>query len=245
MPFGTLSVNANGVPQFAPPYTTNTQNFTDVTLLKITYRVTSASIRHLVPDVLELEDEPLVSTMLVNYGMSTVGAYKEYGMFTLSSYGYCLSLILNIQSAISCGREQYGYPKRFGYVSFNMDTGSHIVRGHVERPVGQKLVNFNFAPPSLLPAVDQTITALNLRVIPSPLADQPPSVKELLPAVMEIKPKEVWLGSGSVSFPEPSAFDPLHELEILRYEPAVLIRGATCVTSLLRCSSCEKLLANI
>ncbi|KAJ5382719.1 hypothetical protein N7517_000630 [Penicillium concentricum] len=234
MPFGTLSVTANGVPQFAPPYKTNIQHFTDVTLLKIAYRVTSASIRHLVPDVLELEDEPLVYAMLVDYGMSTVGTYKEYihnveVTYKGKTYDYSLSLILNNESAILCGREQYGYPKRFGYVSLNMDTSSHIFQGHVERPVGQKIVNFNFAPSSLLPATDQNINALNLRVIPSPLANQLPSVKELVPTVMEIKTKEVWLGSGSVSFPEPSPFNPLHELEILRYEPAVLVRGATCV----------------
>ncbi|KAJ5950766.1 uncharacterized protein N7479_009179 [Penicillium vulpinum] len=237
MPFGTLSVSANAVPQFAPPYTLDTQHFSDVTLLKISYRVTSASIRHLVPDVLELEDEPLVSAMLVDYGMSTVGAYKEYVHsvdvnYKGKAFTYCLSLILNNESAIFCGREQYGYPKRFGQVSLNIDTGSHILRGHVERPVGQMLANFNFAPSTLLPAVSQTIPGLNLRVIPSPLANHPPSVKELVPAIMDITPKEVWLGSGSVSFPEPSVFDPMHELEILRYEPAVLIRGASCVLNM-------------
>ncbi|KAJ5489849.1 Acetoacetate decarboxylase [Penicillium expansum] len=234
MPFGTFSVNGNAVPQFAPPYSINTQSFSDVTLITIPYRVTAASIRHLVPDVLELENEPLVSVMLVDYGMSTVGAYKEYVHSVEVTYkgkvfGYYLSLIMNSDSSIFCGREQYGYPKRYGHVSLIAETGSHIVRGHVERPVGQKIVNLDFAPSSLLPTASQTNPGLNLRVIPSALPNQPPSVKELVPAIMDIHPKEIYGGTGSVSFPEPSAFNPLHELEILRYEPAVMLRGATGV----------------
>ncbi|EKV17845.1 Decarboxylase DEC1 [Penicillium digitatum Pd1] len=201
MPFGTLPVNGNAVPQFAPPYTINTQSFSDVTLITIPYRVTAASIRHLVPDVLELEDEPLVSAMLVDYGMSTVGAYTEYVHSVEVTYkgkvfGYYLSLIMNNDSSIFCGREQYGYPKRLGHVSLDTDTGSHIVRGHVERPVGQKIVNFDFAPSSLLPTTSQTNPGLNLRVIPSALPNQPPSVKELVPAIMDIKPKEIYGGTG-------------------------------------------------
>ncbi|KAJ5588694.1 hypothetical protein N7537_011372 [Penicillium hordei] len=172
--------------------------------------------------------------MLVDYGIGTLGTCKEYVHSVEVTYkgkvfDYCLSVILDNESAVVCGREQWGSPKRFGHVFINMHTGSHIIQGHAERPLGQKLVNFNFAPSRLLPAVSKTISASNLRVIPSPLANHPPSVKELVPATIDFEAKEVWFGTGSLSFPEPSAFDPLHELEILHYESSVMIRGATCV----------------
>ncbi|OQE40853.1 hypothetical protein PENCOP_c005G02668 [Penicillium coprophilum] len=234
MPFGTLPVKANAIPQFAPPYAPMPYNYSDVTFLKISYRVTSASISHLVPDVLELEDEPLVSAMLVDYGMSTLGPYKEYIHTVDVTYkgkvsSFFLFVLLDNESGIFGGREQYGYPKRFGHPFFNMETGSNMLEGYVEKPLGQKIIKFNFTPSSILPTEDQAVKVLNLRVIPSPLEGQPPSVKELVPAVMEIKPSEIWVGSGSISFPEPSAFDFIHRLEILRYEPAVLIRRATTV----------------
>ena len=235
MPFGTLQTNGDSNPQFAPPYTHQINEFSDLTLLTVSYRTTYRSVRHLVPDMLELEDEPLVTAILADYGMSTVGSYKEYVhcvevRYNNKSFDYTLSLILDNESAIFSGREKFGYPKKFGHVTMTTDTGSSIMQGHVERPVGQKLVQFNYTPLCRLHDVPSTSKrTLNLRVIPSPLPDQPPSVRELVPLDMRITHEEAWACSGSISFPEPSGMDPIHELDIVRYEGSVLIRHATAV----------------
>lgn len=239
MPFGQLSVSSNrGIPTFAPPYHPGITEFSDVNLLFITYRTSLASVRQFVPDMLELEDEPLVSTVFVDYGMSGVGAYKEYCHLVEVTYkgekfDFGLSLILNNEAAIFSGREQFGYPKKFGNVTFDTDTGTSILKGTVERPVGQRIVQFNFAPTQRIPGGPPKSgtkkRTLNLRVIPSPLEGAAPSLKELIPVVMDIDSQEAWLGQGSISFPEPSEFDPMHKIEILRYEHAIYVRRANCV----------------
>lgn len=234
MSLGGLSVANTAIPAFAPPYRPGITEFSDVDVVFIIYRTSYASIRQFVPDMLELEQEPLVTTGFLDYGMSGVGAYKEYCHLVEVTYqgekfDFGLSLILNNESAIFSGREQFGYPKKFGKVTIDPDTGSSILQGAVERPIGQRIVQFNFAPTHRMPAFPQSEKrTLNLRVIPSPLEGGAPSVKELVPVYMAINSREAWLGQGCISFPEPSEFDPLHRIEILRYEQAVYVRKAEC-----------------
>lgn len=236
MPLGKLSVGNSAIPAFAAPYAPGITEFSDVDIIFIIYRTSYASVRHFVPDMLELEEEPLVTTGFLDYGMSGVGAYKEYCHLVEVTYrgekfDFTLSLVLNNESAIFSGREQFGYPKKFGNVTFDTDTGTSILKGSVERPIGQRIVQFNFAPthrfPGSFPKSDKR--TLNLRVIPSPLQGAAPSLKELIPVVMEINSKEAWLGQGSISFPEPSDFDPMHRIDILRHEHAIFVRKAECV----------------
>lgn len=260
--FGSLSLTNSAIPAYAPPYRagTTTTEFSDVDLVFITYRTTRASVRPLVPSMLSLADEPLVTVGFLAYGMSGVGAYREYAHLVEVTYGgetfdYGLSLVLDNEAAIFSGREQFGYPKKFGKVVINNtgggggggDTGStggggwSILTGSVERPVGQRIVQFGFVPTTgqripggLVPNRETDKRTLNLRLIPSPVVGGPtqetkPSVRELVPVYMEITAPEAWLGQGSLSFPEPSEFDPLHRLEIVRYEQAVFARKAECV----------------
>jgi acetoacetate decarboxylase len=58
MPFGQLPVSNNPVPQHDPPYSNDIPVFSDVTILVIRYRTSLASISRLIPDVLEVEEEP-------------------------------------------------------------------------------------------------------------------------------------------------------------------------------------------
>jgi acetoacetate decarboxylase len=70
---------------------------------------------------------------------------------------------------------------------------------------------------------------LGLRVIPSPVEGERPSVKELVPSQMILKGGETWVGTGSVSFPTQMASHPLHKLEVLRYEATTYISGASAI----------------
>lgn len=235
MPFGSLPVDGTPIPQYAPPYITRGNEYSDVTMLVVSYRTKADNVCSLVPDVLELEDEPLVTAMLLSHGMSTFGTYQEYVhavevTYKGEKFDYNLSLILDNEAAIFCGREQLGYPKKFGSVSLSMQTGSRVVKGHAEYPASQKVVQFNYSPLRRLKDVDfPAKRSLNLRVIPSAIPDQPPSVKELISFVVEFACNEAWEGIGDVSFPEPSEFHPLHRVGVLRYESAILVRHGTCV----------------
>ncbi|KAF1843082.1 acetoacetate decarboxylase [Cucurbitaria berberidis CBS 394.84] len=232
---GSLSVSNNPIPAFAPPYTTETNDFADVSLLIVTYRTSLEDVRSLVPEFLELEEEPLVTAMIVTYEMSTVGAYNEYVhqvevVYDGKKYDYFLSLILNNEAAIFSGREQFGFPKTFGKVTLERNTGTGLLLGQVEKPEGLAVANFGFAPLkklSEMPKPDTPKQGLNLRIIPSPIAGAPASLKELIPSNFEVTGGSVWLGRGSISFPNTMEHHPLYRVRVLRYENSVYIHKAS------------------
>lgn len=234
MSAGKLSVESNAIPTFSPPYTTTTTHtFSDVTLIAIAYRVTRASIEALVPSALTLADEPLVTSTFVHYGMSSVGQYAEFVQSVEVSYGgetynHPLILLLDNEAAIFAGREVFGYPKVFGRTVIEHATGTRLVRGHAERPLGREVVGFEFVPEVRgegMPGGGKR--TLNLRVIPAAVPGQPPVVREFVPSSMQLEAKEVWLGKGCVSFPRTSAFDPWVNVEVLRYEGAFYASGVS------------------
>jgi acetoacetate decarboxylase len=233
MPFGSLSVSNAAIPQYAPPYPVNGSDYTSEAFLTVTYQTSVQCVRHLVPDMLELEDEPQVSVMILKHNMTSFGPYNEYVhsvkvKYHGDTFDYFLSLILDDDAPVSHGREQYGFPKKLGNVALELKTGSTVAHGYVERPAGQKIVEVGFQPEQKVKGtVERTIHGLNLRVIPSVVSGQSPSVKELVPVDISMEASEVWQGSGSVCFPEPSRFDPMHEIKVLRYETATLLRNAS------------------
>ncbi|GME48165.1 Acetoacetate decarboxylase [Neofusicoccum parvum] len=233
MPFGTLTVGDHGIPVFSPPYPATTNQFSDMSMVVITYRISRSQVQHLVPDVLELEEEPLVTSIFVTYGMSTVGAYSEFVQsvevtYREEKFDYTLVLVLDNESAIFAGREVFGYPKVFGRTHLNSSTGSRLINGGVERPVGTRLAEFEFVPEQLAdinpPGSKRT---LNLRVIPSPIPGAPPVSKEFIPVVMDMKFNKIWLGKGHVSFPKTSSVDPWCNLDVLRYEGCFFASGVS------------------
>ncbi|KXH44894.1 acetoacetate decarboxylase [Colletotrichum nymphaeae SA-01] len=235
MPFGTLSFEAESVPIFSPPYPKppDPYSFAIDMMLGFTYRVAASQVRHLVPNVLELEDEPLMSTTVLDYGMSPVGAYKEFVhqvevTYNKEKFMYSLILILDNEAAIFAGREQYGFPKVFGKADIQTANGTRLVLANAQRPAGRTLFECEFIPdhriPSL-PAADKW--GLNFRSIPQPCAGTSPAIQELIPTIMDWKFSEIWAGHGQITFPRRSAFDPWCGLDILRYEGSFLARGLT------------------
>lgn len=233
MPFGSLSVSNTAIPQYAPLYPVDGSDYTSKNFLTVTYQTSVQCVRHLVPDMLELENEPEVSVMLLQHIMSSFDPYNEYVhsvkvKYSSDTFDYFLPLILDNDSPILCGREQFGFPKKLGNVTLKLKSGFPVVHGYVERPVGQKIVEVGFQPEQKLKGtVETAIQGLNLRVIPSVVLGHIPSIKELVPVDFRMEANEVWKGSGSVCFPEPSRFDPMHEIKVLRYGTATLLRNAS------------------
>ena len=234
MPRGTLSLSGAAVPTISSPYPTNELfSFTDVTLASVSYRVAVDQVSHLVPDALELEDEPLVTSTFVEYGMSTVGAYSEFVQTVEVTYkgekfDYTLILILDNESAIYAGRELFGYPKVFGKVNLQLHNNGRLISGAVERPAGRRVAEFDFIPETLLRELPPNKKwNLNHRSIPSPIPGAAPTINEFVPTTMDMESSEIWVGTGSINFPRKSALDKWAAFDILRYEGAILARHLT------------------
>jgi len=142
-----------------------------------------------VPDIFEIEDEPLCRSTLFLYHMSTVGTYTEYVhqievTWKGKKYDYVVGLVLDNESALFSGREKYGFPKVFGQVDLNIKTASGYLTGSVERPKGQHVVPLGFSLIAKYLGVINTDNAkemLTLWVIPLPVEGAPPDIIYLPP----------------------------------------------------------------
>ncbi|SCV28508.1 related to decarboxylase DEC1 [Fusarium fujikuroi] len=226
MVFGSLSVQDDrAIPVFAPPYVSQEPfHFSNMTIVSISYRVQASQIQHLVPQELELEDQPIMTSLFIHYGTSTVGEYNEYVhtvrvKYNNDIYDYSLVLLLDNDSAIFAGREIFGYPKIFGKVNFHPSAGSRVMMGNAERPAGRSLIEFEFAPKALLdvPLGEATPPkVLNLRVIPS--TDQAePALREFVAVDMQFEFSERWSGEGSLKFNKGFASTPWADLDVVSY----------------------------
>ncbi|KAK1458677.1 acetoacetate decarboxylase [Colletotrichum cuscutae] len=161
---------------FLPPYPKppDPYSFAIDMMLGYTYRVAASQVRHLVPNMLELEDEPLMSTIVLDYGMSSVGAYKY------------LILMHDNEAAKFAGREQYGFPKVFGKADIQTTNGTRLVLANAQRPAGRTLFECEFIPDHRIPSLRAADKwGLNLRSIPQPCVGTSPATQELIPTIMD------------------------------------------------------------
>ncbi|KAK5444363.1 hypothetical protein LTS15_010478 [Exophiala xenobiotica] len=239
MPFGEVPVGNTSIPQCSPPYTTGLNHF-KLSALVVEYYTTAAAAKAVIPDVLEIDDEPLCRSSVFNYSMSTVGHYKEYVhqievKWKGKKYNYCVTLILDNESAIFSGRETWGFPKVFGTVDMKIQTASAHIMSTIERPKGQHIVQVGFTPLSKhtgpRPEGDRP-ESLTLRVIPSPVDGSAPDVKQLVSTEFAITGGDLWKGKGSVSFPIASEYNPFHKLPVVKYANAFYLDNADAVLHL-------------
>jgi acetoacetate decarboxylase len=244
MPFGMLKTKqtASGIPLCSPPYPATVDEFSDIDALSIRYYTPYDAVKDLIPEELELQEEVLVNLTLYKYGFSPIGAYTEFVALIEtklkgSIFYFQLQLILDNEGAIFSGREKYGIPKVFGNVIFDPSATkpapSGFVSGHVERPLGSKLVQFSFKPQKkvqpLGPINRPPTYSLALRSIPSGNPDDRPVLREFIPIHLEFIEAEVWSGEGSVGLFNVSEFDPIHKLRVIRYDGATLFRHGSAI----------------
>ncbi|RMD43687.1 hypothetical protein DV735_g1446, partial [Chaetothyriales sp. CBS 134920] len=246
MPRGTFDINAAHTnPAHAPVYTHSKVDFQDVDLIRTYYYTSAEAVKHLIPTEFELEDEPLVTTTLVKWGYSPFGTYTEWMLFIEVSYNgtkydYAIDLILENESAVFMGREQLGFPKVFGRVVFEpytAPTANGFNVGHVERPVGNKIIHVAFRPEAKvqdlgpLPADPSGKKVINLRVLPNPTVGSPPSVREFVVLDVVFQQAEVWTGAGSLVYTSTSNLDVSPRIPVVRYRNSLLLRKGSAVIS--------------
>src|SRR6187402_659037 len=138
MKFGTLKTKvAEIVPVFGPSYSETICSFSDLQALRISYRTSAEAVKHLIPEELQIEDEPLVTQSLFNWGFSSIGAYTESMTeievtYKGKKHDYAVELVLDNEGALFLGREKYGMPKVIGKVVFDPAGTSPAPSGFLE-----------------------------------------------------------------------------------------------------------------
>jgi acetoacetate decarboxylase len=235
---GTLTKDKLGfsMPAYAPLFPKPPYLYKNASLMVFKY-VTSDAAKRMVPDVLELADQPTAGLVFASYPSSNLGPYDEVVLFLDVLYKgkpfqFAAFLYVTSDAAMASGREMGGYPKKIGRIEFLPGPARTAV---LERPAGLRICSGTMRPEQLVvsssggqPPAPVVFNYLTLRLIPSPQVGQPPTVSELLETHWTMNNVELWMGTGSCMFTGASELDPLH------WAPVVTPLGCELITGDIR-----------
>jgi len=115
--------------------------FKEVRMLRFDYLTDPEIASRVIPSKLSLPDNAAATFLVIEYGFTFVGSYREaiLGVNVLykdAPYGYSVQLMLNSALPTMGGREM-GIPKKMGFVEITQFEDT--IAGYVERPKGQRL----------------------------------------------------------------------------------------------------------
>ena len=117
---------AQTMPVHADPLHFDNASFQRVNQVTFSYRTNTDAAAKLLPAALEIEENPKVSVMFLNYGFSTVGPFREYIHIIHASHrgeerGFVPHIFITDERGMIAGREREGYPKLLGEIDFDME----------------------------------------------------------------------------------------------------------------------------
>jgi acetoacetate decarboxylase len=217
---------AQTMPIHADPLRFDSAFFRGVNQVTFSYHTKTDAAAKLLPAALEIEENPKVSVMFLNYAFSSVGPFREYihiihARFRGEERGFVPHIFITNERGMIAGREREGYPKLLGEVDFDMNQANvyGLIPARLSRPAGVTLAQGLFRPSERIGEITATnpsvVKAIALRVIGSAMPGGPLSVCELVPSALEFVSGEIWSGDGSLTFTGASAFSAVHELPIV------------------------------
>jgi acetoacetate decarboxylase len=230
---GKISADQLGfsVPTGSPPYLESaTRHYVDLDILRLDYLSDASAVAKLLPDVLEIDDQPRAYLSFNRFGFSNAGCYLEVMQGIECYYKgkksyFALRLYLNSDTPMLAGREWFGIPKLAGTVHFDPQQNASLLSGRLERPAGILLASGVMRPDEYLGPAPKTVRHnWGLRLLPPPTPEQPP-IRELIGYSMEIEGGSVWSGVGTPHFTGASAIDPLEAAPVRETLRSTYFRG--------------------
>jgi len=220
--FSTVGDGKEDVNHFAPAFPDPPFQFKGNRIAVLVFKTTPEALQKLVPKPLLPMPTNLIfiyfSKLTVIYG-STTYPYLEVAIGVPVMYQGAIAyfyplLYLDKIMAVTVGREIWGYHKKGGDITFNIE-GNQIT-GTLDR-LGTRLINFNFTIGEKLPpdTPQANFPPYCLKIIPSVEKGAPPDVKQITSTVIrDKKVHELYKGTGTLEFTS-GEFDPLGEIPVL------------------------------
>ena len=218
----TMPVNDPTVDR--PPY-----YYRNIESMCITYETDYEEVAKIVPAELEFADErPIVQVMVSKFGFSTLGPYNEVDIcinvkYQGKKYAYISNLFVTQEVPLIAGREIWGYGKKLAPVIELRKEKEEII-GIMERPQGNRLMTAVMRPEKNMEAKvwnDASIDLISLKLIPSAEEGKKPDVCQLVGCGYRLFPKvdtdeitELWSGSGSLMWNNPTEMDKLYKAPV-------------------------------
>lgn len=209
------------MPVDAPAYPPPPYYYRNAQAIAVTFETDPEAALDALPAPLELIEPACAILSFYWYPFTTFGPYHEVilrlkARFDGTPLTYIQQILVDTEPPMLAGREIWGFPKKLATIGFSHERD--MIFGTLERPQGIRLASLIVRPErpitAPLPASGPTV---GLRVIPSVGPDAArPALAEIIAADTEHTIREAWEGTGSVSFPDHSALDPLDRFPIRR-----------------------------
>lgn len=237
MPYGKLPTPLDGRhgPISNPVIDPEIPHFTHSHSLAARYYTDYNAVAPIIPDCFELDERPIVSVRIYNYGMSRLGQYRELMFFVQVKYNgkyydYVPYLYVTNEAALIAGREPLGFPKLIANIDFTpmRETSSPLISAHLYRPAEVPLMYGVFRPLKYSgrveahPELAEQPPAIALRSLPGK-----PPISELVAAQMDLVAGDIWKCKGEFKFTGYSDIDDLHRMPVVEMIDAYLYTDAT------------------
>jgi acetoacetate decarboxylase len=212
---------AFAMPLTSPAFPPGPYRFRHREFLTIAYRTDPAKLRAVVPEPLEVNDEPIVKYEFIRMPDSTgFGDYTESGQVIPVSFRgkqgtYTLCMFLNDDPPIAGGRELWGFPKKLAQPTLRAEIDTLVGTldyGPVRVATGTMGYKHKTAD---VAAVLAALKAPNFLLKIIPHVDGSPRICELVEYYLEdIDLKGAWTGPGALDL-HAHALAPVAELPVL------------------------------
>ncbi|NFG63386.1 acetoacetate decarboxylase [Clostridium sp. CMCC3677] len=207
-------------PLTAPAFPRGPYRFHNREYFNIIYHTDADALRKIVPEPLELGDDPLVRfEMMAMPDTSGLGSYTECGQAIPVSYNgkkgdYLHMMYLDNQPAIAVGRELSAYPKKLGYPKLFVDSDTLVgTLDYGKLRVAIATMGYKHKQLDLNEAKEQICRPnFMLKIIPN--YDGTPRICELISAqIKDITVHEAWTGPARLQLFD-HAMAPFNDLPV-------------------------------
>jgi len=206
--------------------------FKEVRMLRFDYITDSEIVARVIPSQLSLKDDATAAFMVIEYGFTFVGPYKE-AILSVNvlhqdvPYVYFVQLMLNSALPTMAGRDT-GYPKKVGFVDITQHEDT--IAGYVERPKGERLATGILRIDQPIEPYPEEMPGSSVLLRPVVYPDKPVQM-ELIRMDTVLKPTKVYAATGSCSFTGISVVDPWHTIPVKKMVGVSYIEGELYYTS--------------
>lgn len=217
---GRLTLDRMGysMPVDAPAYQAPPYHYRNAQAIAVKFETDLDAALDVLPAPLELIEPATANLSFYWYPFTTFGPYHEvilrlYARHEGKPLTYIQQIFVDTEPPMLAGREVWGFPKKLATIGFARE--KDMICGTLERPGGVRLATMIVRPEQPIGNLPSSGPTTGLRIIPSadPEARRP-ALAELIAAHTEHTIREAWEGTGSISFPEYSALDPVNRFPV-------------------------------
>ena len=216
----TLEKMGYSMPVDSPAYQAPPYHYRNAQAIAIKFETDLDAALEALPAPLQLIEPATANLSFYWYPFTTFGPYHEvilrlHAQHEGKPLTYVQQIFVDTEPPMLAGREIWGFPKKLAAIGLARDRD--MIVGTLERPAGVRLASMIVRPEQPISNLPSSGPTTGLRIIPAAeVGAMRPACAELVAADTQHTIREAWGGTGSISFPDHSALDPVDRFPVKR-----------------------------